>query len=452
MKQTQNTLIYILEDDEWYANMLEYYLLLNPDNIVKKFFTAKDLLTQIHNKPDVITLDYSLGDANGNEVLKKIKEFDADIEVIIVSGQDDINTAVKLIKEGAFDYIVKNDETKERLWSVLTHLSKIKQLKKQVEVLKKEIKKNYDFSKVIIGQSDAIKKIYQLIEKASETNITVSVTGETGTGKEVVAKAIHYNSARQKQPFVAINVAAIPKELLESELFGHEEGAFTGAAEKRIGRFEEADKGTLFLDEIGELEISLQAKLLRVLQEKQINRVGGNTVIPIDVRIIVATHKNLLQEVENKTFREDLYYRLLGLNIHLPPLRERGKDVLILANHFIKLFTEENNMQPKQLSENAQEKLLSYPFPGNIRELKSIIELAVVLSNDIIEENDLQINSNATLNALLNYEITLKEFNLRVVQHFLNKYDNDVVLVAKKLDIGKSTIYNLIKEHKISIS
>lgn len=200
------------------------------------------------------------------------------------------------------------------------------------------------------------------------------------------------------------------------------------------------------------MEISLQAKLLRVLQEKQINRVGGNTVIPIDVRIIVATHKNLLQEVENKTFREDLYYRLLGLNIHLPPLRERGKDVLILANHFIKLFTEENNMQPKQLSENAQEKLLSYPFPGNIRELKSIIELAVVLSNDIIEENDLQINSNATLNALLNYEITLKEFNLRVVQHFLNKYDNDVVLVAKKLDIGKSTIYNLIKEHKISIS
>jgi len=168
------------------------------------------------------------------------------------------------------------------------------------------------------------------------------------------------------------------------------------------------------------------------LQEKQITRVGGNSIIPIDVRIIVATHRNLLQEVENKTFREDLYYRLLGLNIHLPPLRDRDKDILILANHFIKLFTEENNMQPKRLSENAQEKLSSYPFPGNIRELKSIIELAIVLSNDdVIEENHLQINTNATLNSLLNYEITLKEFNLRVVQHFLHKYDNDVVLVAK---------------------
>ena len=203
-----------------------------------------------------------------------------------------------------------------------------------MESLKKQVGRKYDFSQIMVGNSEPMEKVFALIEKASKTNITVSVTGETGSGKELVAKAIHYNSDRLHIPFVAVNVAAIPKELLESELFGHEKGSFTGAVTRRIGKFEEADKGTLFLDEIGELDINLQAKLLRVLQEREITRVGANNVLPINVRIIVATHKNLIEEVKNKTFREDLYYRLIGLPINLPPLRERGNDISILAKEF----------------------------------------------------------------------------------------------------------------------
>ena len=220
-----------------------------------------------------------------------------------------------------------------------------------------------------------------MVEKAASTNITVSITGETGSGKEVIAKAIHYNSDRSKNPFVAVNVAAIPKDLMESELFGHEKGAFTSANTRRIGKFEEADKGTLFLDEIAELDINLQTKLLRALQEREIVRVGGNQVIPINVRIIVATNKNLMQEVHEKNFREDLYYRLLGLPIEIAPLRERDNDILILAKYFIDGFCRDNKINKKTLTEEAQQKLMGYNFPGNVRELKSIIDLAIVMSD-----------------------------------------------------------------------
>ena len=202
---------------------------------------------------------------------------------------------------------------------LLLHLKEIDGLRKEVEQLKEQVGKKYDFSKFLIGKSDAMEKVFSLVEKASKTNITVSITGETGTGKEMVAKAIHYNSEKQQKAFCSGNVAAIPKDLIESELFGHEKGAFTGAVTRRIGKFEEANNGTLFLDEIGELDINLQAKLLRVLQEREITSIGGNDVVPINVRIIVATHKNLLEEVQKKPFREDLYYRLIGLPIHLPP-------------------------------------------------------------------------------------------------------------------------------------
>jgi two-component system response regulator AtoC len=291
-----------------------------------------------------------------------------------------------------------------------------------------------------------------MIEKACKTNITVSVTGETGTGKEMVAKAIHYNSDRHTMPFVAVNVAAIPKELLESELFGHEKGAFTGAVTRRIGKFEEANKGTLFLDEIGELDISLQAKLLRVLQEKEITRIGGNSVTPINVRIIVATHKNLLDEVAQKTFREDLYYRLMGLPLELPPLRDRENDILILAKFFTDQFCKENKMNKKTISSEAQQKLLQYPFPGNVRELKSVMELAVVMADeDTIDASHLTLNTNGTVTNLLNHEISLKEYNQQIIQHYLDKYDHDVLLVAKKLDIGKSTIYRMLQNNELVV-
>jgi len=232
---------------------------------------------------------------------------------------------------------------------------------------------NFSFEKNIIGTSKPMQKIAQLLEKAVSTNITVSVSGETGTGKEVIAKSIHFNSPRNKEAFVAVNMSAIPKELLESELFGYEKGAFTGANTRKKGQFELAHKGTLFLDEIGEMDINMQAKVLRVLQEREVTRVGGEKPIKIDIRIIVATHRDLTEEVSNGNFREDLYYRLLGLPIHLPPLRDRGNDILLLAKYFLDAFTKQNGMEVVELSKKAKARLLAYSFPGNVRELKAII-------------------------------------------------------------------------------
>jgi transcriptional regulator with PAS, ATPase and Fis domain len=331
-------------------------------------------------------------------------------------------------------------------------LREISNLKQEVETLKTQVGRKYDFSQMILGKSEQIEKVFSLIEKAAKTNITCSVTGETGSGKEMIAKAIHYNSDRHKMPFVAVNVAAIPKDLIESELFGHEKGAFTGAVTRRIGKFEEADKGTLFLDEIGELDINLQAKLLRVLQEREITRIGHNAVTKIDVRIIVATHKNLLEEVKNKNFREDLYYRLIGLPISLPPLRERGNDILILSKHFIDAFCKENKIEKKTLSPDAQQKLLQYPFPGNVRELKSVVELAVVMADDeMIQSEHITLNTSASIADLLNKEMTLKEFEIQILQHYLDKYEKDVLLVAKKLDVGKSTLYRMIQNGELKM-
>ncbi|WP_439505871.1 sigma-54-dependent transcriptional regulator [Sediminibacterium sp.] len=452
MKPTKPLKIFILEDDLWYGTMLEHYLSLNPDYQVERFDSEKTFFQKLPEQPDVVTLDYSLavGEADGSKILKKIKERYTDTAVIIISGQEEINTAVELLKLGAFDYIVKDEDTKDRLWNALQHLQEIKGLKKEVEELKNELKKTYDFSKVIIGQSIAIQRVYGLIDKASKTNITVSITGETGTGKEMVAKAIHYNSIRQKFPFVAINVAAIPPELLESELFGYEKGAFTGANARRIGKFEEAHKGTIFLDEIGEMDLHLQAKILRVLQEREITRIGGNQVIPLDIRIIVATNKNLLKGVEKKEFREDLYYRLLGMPIELPPLRERGNDFIILSKHFIQSFCAENRLPVKTLTPESIEKLKQYNFPGNIRELKSIIELAIVMSeNNIIQPEDINIENISQLGNLLSTETSLKEYEKKIIQFFLKKYNNDVILVAKKLDIGKSTIYRMMQNGEL---
>jgi two-component system, NtrC family, response regulator AtoC len=451
MKDHNTLKVFILEDDIWYGSMLQHYLSLNPDYDVRRFEQSQPLFNQLHERPDVITLDYSLPDANGTDVLKKIKEIQPDTQVIVISGQEDISTAINLLKNGAFDYIVKNDDTKDRLWNSLLHLKEIQGLRKEVEQLKEQVSRKYDYSKFIVGASEPIQKMFSLIEKASKTNITVSITGETGSGKEVVAKSIHYNSDRHKKPFVAVNVAAIPKELIESELFGHEKGAFTGAVTRRIGKFEEANNGTLFLDEIAELDINLQAKLLRVLQEREVIRVGGNETVHVNTRIIVATHRNLLEEVQKKNFREDLYYRLIGLPINVPPLRNRGNDILILAKYFIDLFCKENQMEKKMLSPEAQQKLLQYSFPGNVRELKSVIELSVVMADgEVILPEHISLNTTATFNDLLTKEKSLKEYELQIIQHYLDKYDKDVLLVAKKLDIGKSTIYRMIQAGELN--
>ncbi|RMG27445.1 MAG: sigma-54-dependent Fis family transcriptional regulator [Bacteroidetes bacterium] len=449
MSDTGKFSIFVVEDDEWYRELIAYNLELNPDFEVLRFENAGEALKSLHLQPQIITLDYRLPDMEGDEALKKIKDVNPDIEVIVISEQDKIETAVELLKLGAYDYITKTSDIRDRLLNVVNHIRKNASLKSRISRLEKEVSQKYNFSTSIIGQSPAIKKVFSLIEKAIQTNITVTITGETGTGKELVAKAIHFNSRRKNQPFVPVNMAAIPSELIESELFGHEKGAFTGANMRRIGKFEEAHQGTLFLDEIGEMDITFQAKLLRALQEKEIIRIGSNKIVKTDCRIIVATNRNLLEEVKKGNFREDLYYRLFGLPIELPPLRERGNDILLLAKYFIEAFCKENALPPMTISPAAQKKLMAYNYPGNIRELKSVVELAAVMANgDEITEDEITFSTHDVLPNVLSEELTLKEYTQRIVNLYLKKYDNNIKLVAEKLDIGQSTIYRMLKEMK----
>ncbi|MCB2195687.1 MAG: sigma-54 dependent transcriptional regulator [Bacteroidetes bacterium] len=441
--------IFVVEDNEWYNKLIVHNLSLNPDFEVISYLNGWDCINNLDQNPDIITLDFKLPDISGMEVLKRIKQHSYESQVILISEQDDIDVVVDLLKEGAYDYIVKSNDIKERLHNTILNIQKNVGLKNEITELKKEVQKKYSYSSSIIGESEAIKKIHDLINKALTTNINVSIYGETGTGKELVAKAIHYNSNRKSNPFVAVNVSAIPSELVESELFGHEKGAFTGASFQRKGKFEEADGGTLFLDEIGEMDIAFQAKLLRTLQEKEITRIGSNKTIKVNCRIITATHKNLVQEVKHGSFRQDLYYRLIGLPIELPPLRDRDNDVLILAKHFIQSFCEENNLPEKKLSHAARNKIKKYTFPGNIRELKSVIELAVTLSdNNEISDQDILFNSEEIIDSDNDKELTLREYERKIVSSFLQKYNNDVRLVARKLDIGTATIYRMLKETK----
>ncbi|OFY49653.1 MAG: regulator [Bacteroidetes bacterium GWF2_41_31] len=439
--------IFVVEDDEWYSKLLVHNLSLNPDYEIESFTNGKDCLANLHKNPDVITLDYRLPDMQGLEILKNIKAENEEIQVILISEQDEIEVVVELLKYGAYDYIVKSKDIRERLLNTVQNIRNGVSLKREIVSLRGEVKKKYSYQNTIVGNNPATQKIFGLIEKATRTNISVTITGETGTGKELVAKAIHYNSARAAKPFIAVNMAAIPKDLTESELFGHEKGAFTGATFRRIGKFEEANGGTLFLDEIAEMDISLQAKLLRVLQEKEFVRIGSNKPVKTDCRIIVATNQNFQEAVVKGTFRQDLYYRLFGLPIELPPLRERGNDIVILSKHFIKEFCNENNLAIKTLSATAADKLLSYPFPGNIRELKSVIELAITLSDhDEIGVENIILGNEVLFSENTAKEMSMREYNIRIVKKYLEKYNNNTNLVAKKLDIGVATIYRMLKE------
>ncbi|MEM1136064.1 MAG: sigma-54 dependent transcriptional regulator [Bacteroidota bacterium] len=439
--------IFAVEDDPVFSKLLNYVLSLDPEHDLKVFSTGGDLLDQLHHKPALVTIDYSLPDITGEELLNRIKYQYPDVPVIVISGQDKIKTAVELLKAGAYDYITKDEDIRARLLNSINNAKKNITLANEVEILREELSSKYDFEKTIIGQSPAIKKVFRMLEKAVKTNITVSINGETGTGKELIAKAVHFNSAKKSKPFIPVNIAALPSSLLESELFGYEKGAFTGANTRRIGKFEEANKGTIFLDEIGEMDVNLQAKLLRVIQERELVRIGGNEIVKLDVRIITATHRDLAEEVKNGKFREDLYYRLMGLPISLPPLRERQHDVLMIAKFFIEQFCKENKLGKLSMTKEGQKKILQYAWPGNIRELKAVTELACVMCDgENITEEDLQFNNlNKEVN-LLSQEMTLREYTFRIVKNYLEKYDNNVLLAAEKLNVGKSTIYRYLKE------
>jgi len=450
LKNMQSKKVFIVEDNEWYAKMLEHIVCLNPDYEVIIYHTGEECLKNLHLKPMAITLDFRLPDMEGSEVLKKIKNYNAEIEVIVISEQDDIETAIDLLKNGAYDYLVKGNDIKNRLFNTLAKIQKNYSLQTEIETLKQEVELKYDFKSMLIGESKEMQDIFRLMEKSLNNDINVSITGETGTGKELVAKAIHYNSNRKKGNFVAVNVAAVPKELIESEFFGHEKGAFTGANARRIGKFEEADGGTLFLDEIGDMDLNFQTKLLRVLQEQEVVRVGSNKPVKVNPRIIVATHKNLKELVEKGQFREDLYYRLIGLSVKLPPLRERGNDVLVMAIVFMSDFCKKNKISKLSFSKEAKRALLAYDFPGNVRELKAMIELACVMSSgNEISEDDLNIEKKSLLDFRDNKNnLTMRQYEMLILKDYLNKYNNNVKEVADKLDIGVATVYRMLKQEQ----
>lgn len=438
--------VFLVEDDEITGKALKESLIKETGAEVQVYSTGKEFLNNLNLAPDIISLDYLLPDSTGAVLFKKVKKMFPDVPVIIVSGQQDISTAVELLRQGAYDYIVKDRNMHSRLINLVKKIAEHISLQHKVSELEQEVERKYLDYNPIKGNSQVMHQVFNLIEKGARTNITVSIYGETGTGKELVAKSIHYNSRRRKAKFVAINVSAIPSELVESELFGHEKGSFTGAMSKRIGKFEEATGGTLFLDEIGDMDLNMQTKLLRALQEEEVVRVGGNEVIKTDVRIIVATHKNLAEEVQKGTFRKDLYFRLLGLPIELPPLRERSDDVLLLAKFFVDEFCKKNGLDPISLSTKAQEKLLRYTYPGNVRELKAVIDLACVMAGTgTIRPDDITFTSTVSRDNFLQTERTLEEYNVEIVKHFMSRYHNNARLVADKLDIGKTTIYRMLK-------
>ena len=387
--------IFIIEDDMIFSKAVKFSLEKNLNYDVSVFATGKDFLDNLHKGPDIVSIDYNLPDMKGLELLEKINSYNQDVACIILSGQEEVEVVVQAYKAGAKDYIVKKDNCIVDLTNSIQNLSANVSLRKEVEELKNRIIDRTRYEQMI-GESPAILNVIRMMQKVEKSNMMVMVTGENGTGKEMIGKLIHYNSPRMREPYVAVNMAAIAEDLIESELFGHEKGSFTGADNRRLGKFEEANRGTIFLDEIGEMDMSMQSKLLRVLQEGAITRVGGNKEIKLDVRVVAATNKNLPLMVKEGKFREDLYYRLSGFPVHLPPLRDRGNDVIILTKHFLKNFCESNKMPQKSFTREALEAFMKHDWPGNVRELKATVERAAIIADkNLILVDDLVFASSA---------------------------------------------------------
>jgi two-component system response regulator AtoC len=444
--------IWLIGPDSHYIMRLCHRLSLNPDYLVRRFTTIALALAHRATAtaaPNALVLDSDGPEGLPQRLLRKLRERLPAAHFFALANETDAEVEASLLGQGVSQYLVKDVHSPERLWQAL--LAARQPAAPVTASSTPEMP-----SGMLLGQHASMQQVRELIAKAARTNITVSVSGETGTGKELVAQAIHAQSARAGQPFVALNMAAIPRELLESELFGHEKGAFTGAATRRVGRFEEANGGTLFLDEIADLELMLQAKLLRVLQERTVTRVGGTQPVPFDVRVVVATHRNLADEVAAGRFREDLYYRLLGLPIELPPLRQRGQDILLLAEAFTCKFSQLNKLPARPFSAEARQRLLGYNFPGNVRELKAVVELAAVLADGTqIEAHDIPFRtapaprpSEAPAGPAGSTKLvfpSLREQTLAIMQDSLLLMNGDVVAAANRLRVGRSTLYRLIQ-------
>ncbi|MET0516091.1 MAG: sigma-54 dependent transcriptional regulator [Nitrospiraceae bacterium] len=414
--------------------------------------SGREALQQLRQEEyAVILTDLRMKGMLGTELLAEVKREHPDIGVILMTAFGSIETAVEAMKHGASDYLVKpvkNDE----LIRVVERVMREASLRREVSRLRKEVHKEYSFHQ-ILGKSKAMQAIFDLIRRVSDSPTNVLITGESGTGKELVAKAIHYNSDRRDAPFVPVNCAAIPEQLLESELFGHMRGAFTDAKADRRGLFEEAQKGSIFLDEISELPLMLQAKILRAIQEKEIRRVGATRAVPVDVRIIAATNLNLSEEVKNKRFREDLYYRLNVIELKLPPLRERREDIPLLVHSFLKKCGEVRGKPVKGLSEPALAMLVDYAWPGNVRELENVIERAVTLcrGEGIIPE-DLPSTIQGSrgdrrvLDDAVERTLPLHEVEKEYIAKILEKTGGNKYQAAQVLGIDRKTLYRKLAE------
>jgi len=449
--------ILIVDDDRNIRRMIEIHLkkekVYNPLHASNGESCLKFLREDV---PNLILLDIQMPGIDGIETLQQIKQQYSNIPVIMMSAHGTIDIAVRSMKMGAYDFITK-PFSGDRLIITVRNAIESNELRDEVEKLRQELQEKYQF-KNIIGQSGAMQEVFRSIHKVIDSNVTVLLQGESGTGKELIARAIHYEGEkRRKKPFVAVNCSALTESLLESELFGHEKGSFTGAANRRIGKFELADGGTVFLDEIGEMTPATQVKVLRVLQEREFERVGGNDMVKVDVRVISATNKDIEEAVQKAEFREDLFYRLAVFPIRLPSLRDRKEDIPLMAQYFLDRYASREEKDVSSISPDALEMIMAYHWPGNVRELENAMERAVILaSSSEAVVNDLPpnvrvigerkvIDTSKTLNTWIE---KLEEEALRKA---LLECEGNVSLTARKLGIGRATIYRKAKKYGLPI-
>lgn len=452
-------LVFIVDDEKAISKLLTYWVRDKWKYRVEVFERGEDVLKRLSAGPDLILLDIMLPDLNGVEVLKRIRQQDEHVPVIMLSAQGSVEVAVDAIRQGAFDYFPKPVDT-QRLEPAVKNAIKSYDLQRELKLMKENAKREYSFDN-IISADKKMQDVFKMVSKVLDNNITVLIHGESGTGKELIARAIHYNGIRKDKPFVVVNCASIPRELLESELFGHEKGSFTGAYQKKIGKFELAKDGTIFLDEIGDLEMSLQAKILRVIQLRELERVGGSEIIKTDVRIISATNVNLKEAVERKEFREDLFYRLNSFPITIPPLRERRADILVLANYFVESVNEKLGKNIKGFSKKALRLIYEYNWPGNVREMENTIERCIIMSDtDMIDVDDLPFHIRSAdgksavslAGPLFSDESEIIPFDKlkeEAIKHALRVTNGNIVEASKKLQIGRATFYRFMEKYNI---
>jgi DNA-binding NtrC family response regulator len=407
---------------------------------------ALELIKQ--KKTKIMITDLVMPGMNGIELMKEAKKIVPSMAVVIITAHATIETAITAIREGAYDYVEK-PFCPEKVEHIITNLMEHQALIEENISLRRKIEDKFQFGG-IIAKSPKMLRVIELVKTVAPTTATVLITGETGTGKEVVARAIHHHSRRRSKPFIATSCAALPESLLESELFGHEKGSFTGAVARKKGKFEAGHRGTLFLDEIGEINANTQVHLLRALEEKKITRVGGNEEIAVDVRVIAATNRDLKTDVKDGKFREDLYYRLKVVSIELPPLRERKQDILPLAEHFLKRYAEENNKGDKIFSPEVIEFMLNYTWPGNVRELENMIEHGVILSqNPTINLGELPQD---IIYPCPEEERTIDAVMKNHILNTLKETDGNITQAAKILGVQRMTLYNKLKKYNFTVN